>query len=135
MIEDRIVELNEMSERVVVPVLNQEGEDSELSPHFGRAPYFAIAEIEKSGQIKSLQFQPNTSSHFGGGARPPDVLLSFEPNIVITYGMGPRALRIFQTAGVAVLQANLENLGGVLRALIRNELVELTEGCREARHK
>jgi len=135
MIEYRIVELNEMSERVVVPVLNQEGEDSKLSPHFGRAPYFAVAEVDRSGQIKSLKFQLNRSSHFGGGDRPPDILLSLDPNIVITYGMGPQALRIFQTAGVAVLQANAESLGVVLRAFTRNELLELTEGCREARHK
>ncbi|MFX1562327.1 MAG: NifB/NifX family molybdenum-iron cluster-binding protein [Promethearchaeota archaeon] len=124
-----------MSERVVVPVLNQEGEDSVLFPHFGRAPFFAIAEVDKSGQIKSLEFQLNRSSHFGGQERPPDILLSLNPNIVITYGMGPRALRVFQEAGVAVLQANAENLGRVLRAFVQNQLAELTEGCREARHK
>lgn len=135
MTEAQIVELNEMGERVVVPVLNEEGEDSRLSPHFGRAPYFAVAEVEKSGQIQSLEFQPNRSSHFGGQERPPDVLLSFKPNIVITYGMGPRALRAFQAAGVAVLQATIDTLGGVLKAFVRDELVELTEGCREARHR
>lgn len=124
-----------MSERVVIPVLNEEGEESKLSPHFGRAPYFAIAEVERSGKIQSLEFKLNRSSHFGGGGRPPDLLLSFKPNIVITYGMGPRALRAFQAAGVAVLQATVDTLGEVLMAFTRDELMELTEGCREARHK
>ncbi|MFX1562851.1 MAG: NifB/NifX family molybdenum-iron cluster-binding protein [Promethearchaeota archaeon] len=124
-----------MSQRVVVPVLNEEGEESKLSPHFGRAPYFAVAEVERSGKIQSLEFKMNRSSHFGGQGHPPDLLLSFNPDIVITYGMGPRALRAFQAESVAVLQANVDTLGGVLRAFARDELVELTEGCREARHK
>ncbi|MFX1475598.1 MAG: NifB/NifX family molybdenum-iron cluster-binding protein [Promethearchaeota archaeon] len=122
-----------MMERIVVPVLEKMGEASPISPHFGRAPYFAIAEVEEG--IWQLEFKDNTSSHFGGGERPPNILLSFKPDVVITVGMGPRAIRIFQAAGVAVLQAQANTLGEVLIAFTRNELRELTEGCRDARHK
>jgi len=124
-----------MVERVVVPVLDQTGEASQLSPHFGRAPLFAIVEFTEKGQIESIKFAPNRSEHFGGQGRPPDILLSFAPNTVITFGMGPRALRRFQAEGVAVMQATSEHLGEVLAAFRNNQLMELTEGCREARHK
>ena len=124
-----------MVERVVVPVLNEAGEASQLSPHFGRAPLFAVIEFTEEGQIGSMEFASNRSEHFGGRGRPPDILLSFAPNTVITFGMGPRALRRFQAEGVAVMQATSEHLGEVLNAFKNNQLQELTEGCREARHK
>jgi predicted Fe-Mo cluster-binding NifX family protein len=123
-----------MADRVVVPVLDEAGIASQLSPHFGRAPYFAIAEITPKGEIESLNFQSNRSEHFGGQGRPPDLLLQLKPHIIITFGMGPRAMRRFQGAGIAVMQAKSETLGDVLNAFARNELTELTEGCREARH-
>jgi predicted Fe-Mo cluster-binding NifX family protein len=124
-----------MMERVVIPVLDSSGETSRLSPHFGRAPFFAVVEVREDGSIKSLEFLPNRSQHAGGPGRPPDVILGFAPNVVITFGMGPRAMRRFQAEGVAVMQASSEYLGDVLSAFTRNELSELTEGCREARHK
>lgn len=124
-----------MVERVVVPVLDAEGAASRLSQHFGRAPYFAVVEFDNKGEMQQLEFKPNISEHFGGRGRPPTMLLSLEPNTVITFGMGPRALRIFQSSGIAVMQATTEILGDVLNAFTRNELRELTEGCRDARHK
>ncbi|MFX1565412.1 MAG: NifB/NifX family molybdenum-iron cluster-binding protein [Promethearchaeota archaeon] len=124
-----------MVERVVVPVLDEAGEASQLSPHFGRAPFFAIIHFSEARDINKIEFAPNRSEHFGGQGRPPDILLSFRPNTVITFGMGPRALRRFQAEGVAVMQANSQNLGEVLRAYKNEQLMELTEGCRDARHK
>lgn len=123
-----------MRERIVLPVMNDAGESSRLSGHFGRAPWFAIVELKADGKIGKLEFRPNRSEHFGGQGRPPDILLGFEPDVVITFGMGPRAMRQFQSAGIAVMQANSDVLGEVLRSFARNELTELTEGCREARH-
>jgi predicted Fe-Mo cluster-binding NifX family protein len=124
-----------MVERVVVPVLDETGEAAKLSPHFGRAPFFAVVEIQSDGRIEKLSFQPNRSEHFGGGGRPPDIILQFNPNVVITFGMGPRAMRRFQAVGVAVMQATSGTLGEVLHAFAQNELNELTEGCRDARHR
>jgi predicted Fe-Mo cluster-binding NifX family protein len=123
-----------MNERIVVPVMDEAGESSRLSEHFGRAPLFAIAEITTAGDIETIQFQPNRSEHFGGFGRPPDILIGLNPNVVITYGMGPRALRRFQAEGIAVMQANSGILGEVLQAFTQNKLAELTKGCRDARH-
>ncbi len=124
-----------MAERIVVPVLDESGEASQLSPHFGRAPFFAVAEMAATGELQSLRFEPNSSEHFGGQGRPPDLLLRLEPNVIITFGMGPRAMRRFEAAGIAVMQAQSETLRDVLSAFGRNELTELTEGCRDARHQ
>jgi len=54
---------------------------------------------------------------------------------VITYGMGPRALNMFQSANIAVLQTNKDFVKDVIEAHNRDELVELTEGCQHAKHR
>ncbi|RLI19846.1 dinitrogenase iron-molybdenum cofactor [Candidatus Bathyarchaeota archaeon] len=122
------------NERIVIPVIEDSGLESRLSEHFGRAPYFMGVEIDSKGEIVNVEAVPNTSEHFGGFGRPPDKILQLKPTALITYGMGPRALSIFQQARVAVLRANAPTVREVVEAFKRNELEELTEGCREARH-
>ena len=122
------------NERIVIPVIENSGLESRLSEHFGRAPYFMVVEIDSKGEIVNIEAIPNTSEHFGGFGRPPDKILQLRPTTLITYGMGPRALSIFQQARVAVLRANASTVREVIEAFKRNELEELTEGCREARH-
>lgn len=122
------------NERIVIPVIENSGLESRLSEHFGRAPYFMVVEIDSKGETVNIEAIPNTSEHFGGFGRPPDKILQLRPTALITYGMGPRALSIFQQARVAVLRANASTVREVIEAFKRNELEELTEGCREARH-
>lgn len=127
--------MNLSNERLVIPVIEDAGLNSRLSEHFGRAPYFMVIEISPEGEVSSIKTVPNTSEHFGGFGRPPDKILSLRPTAVVTYGMGPRALNIFQQARVAVLRATAATVGEVVEAYKRNQLEELTEGCREARHR
>ncbi len=123
-----------MSKRIVIPVLNEAGLDAHLSEHFGRAPYFAVLEIGEKGQVVNQKTVANVGEHFGGSGRRADFILQLKPNVIITYGMGPRGLTIFQDARVAVLRADANTVRRVVDAYNRNELEELTEGCHEARH-
>jgi predicted Fe-Mo cluster-binding NifX family protein len=123
-----------LKERIVIPAEDGDGLNARLSEHFGRAPYFIIVELE-DGNISNVQVALNESEHFGGFGRPPDCILQFRPNAVITYGMGPRALSIFQEARIAVLKANADTVKDVVEAYRQGKLEELTEGCRYARHR
>ncbi len=125
---------DKMTTRIVVPVLDESGLNARLSEHFGRAPYFAVIDLDENGSISSQRTVPNISEHFGGTGRPPDRILQLQPNGLITYGMGPRALAIFQNARVAVLRANADIVKDVIMAYNNDELEELTEGCHHARH-
>jgi len=121
--------------RVVIPVTDDRGVDSQLSEHFGRAPFFAVFDFDEDGQVLSSRAVPNESEHFGGVGFPPDRILQLEPDAVITYGMGPRALGRFQDARVAVLRANSGVVKEVVSAYLKNQLQELTEGCQHALHR
>jgi predicted Fe-Mo cluster-binding NifX family protein len=91
-------------------------------------------DVDETGQISSHQTIANVSEHFGGVGRPPDRILQLNPDALITYGMGPRALNIFQNARVAVLRANANTVRDIIAAYNNDELEELTEGCHQARH-
>jgi len=121
--------------RIVIPLIEDRGIDSQLSEHFGRAPFFAVFELSEDGEILAHKVVPNDSEHFGGVGSPPDRILKLRPDVVITRGMGPRALGRFQSARVAVLRTNSIFVRDVLSAYIRDELEELTEGCHHARHR
>jgi predicted Fe-Mo cluster-binding NifX family protein len=123
-----------MNMRIVVPVYDERGIDARLSEHFGRAPYYAIIDLNDEGQVVDQETIANTSEHFGGVGHPPDRILQLQPKALITYGMGPRALRIFQNANVAVLRTNTNTVRDVIRAYNNDELEELTQGCQHAQH-
>jgi predicted Fe-Mo cluster-binding NifX family protein len=123
-----------MAVRIVIPVLDESGVNAKLSEHFGRAPYFAVIDLDDNGRILSQKTVANTSEHFGGTGLPPDRILQLRPNALITYGMGPRALKIFHEAKVAVLRADVNTVRDVLAAYNEDKLQELTKGCHQARH-
>jgi predicted Fe-Mo cluster-binding NifX family protein len=120
--------------RIVVPVSEEKGIDAQLSQHFGRAPFFAIIDLDEKGQVIGQGTIANTSEHFGGVGLPPDRILQLKPKALITYGLGSKALRMFQDAGVAVLRTEANNVREVVEAYNNNELQELTQGCHHAHH-
>jgi len=120
--------------RIVVPVSDDKGIDAHLSQHFGRAPFYAIIDLDDEGHVIGQGTIANTSEHFGGVGRPPDRILQLKPKALITYGLGPKALRVFQNAGVAVLRTEANTVREVVRAYNNNELQELTHGCHQAHH-
>jgi predicted Fe-Mo cluster-binding NifX family protein len=124
-----------MKARIVVPVLDESGLNARLSEHFGRAPYFAVVDLDENARISSQRTVLNTSEHFGGTGLPPDRILQLRPNVLITYGVGPRALAIFQNARVPVLRANANTVKDIIAAYNNDALEELTEGCHHAHHQ
>ena len=112
--------------KIVIPAENDTGKT--LSAHFGRAPYFAWYIVE-DGQIKEEGVAKNTSDHFGGVGAPPETIKSLGGEVLISLGMGMRAIQMFQALGIAVLKGvsrdSLENV----KAFIAGGMEELTEGC------
>lgn len=115
--------------KVVIPVADEKGE--RVSAHFGRAPYFAWFEV-KSGEIVDRGIAPNDSSHFGGIGLPPERMMALGADVVISSGMGMRAIQQFQNSTVAVLQAIHESTERSIQDYLEGKLVELTEGCLHA---
>ena len=105
-----------------------------MAEHFGRAPYFTVVDINDNGNVSNVRPVLNVSEHRGGVGVAPDHILRLQPNAVIVYDMGMRAIDIFRNARVTVLRANANKVSEVVAAYEENQLHELTEGCGYGHH-
>lgn len=112
--------------KIVIPAEDETGEN--LSAHFGRAPYFAWYLVEEN-LIKETGVAKNTSDHFGGVGTPPESIKNLGGEVVISSGMGTKAIQMFQKLGIAVLKGVSMNSLENVKAFIKGGMEELTEGC------
>ncbi|MFW9843374.1 MAG: NifB/NifX family molybdenum-iron cluster-binding protein [Candidatus Thorarchaeota archaeon] len=122
-----------MTTRIIIPTQDMNG--NEIADHFGRAPYFAVAELDENGTVVDLKVHPNTGEHSGGKGHAHDNVLRYNPEAIIVKGMGPRGIQSFQSKNIAVLRANSFFVQELIQAFNQNTLQELTEGCADAHHK
>ena len=115
--------------KIVIPVEDVKGES--VSAHFGRAPYFAWYDLSE-GKVVDMGLAPNDSSHFGGQGLPPERMMALGADIVISAGMGQKAISMFQESNVAVLQAQDASVKKSIQQYVEGTLAELTEGCLHA---
>lgn len=112
--------------KIAIPVIDEKGEV--LEEHFGRAPYFNIYTIE-NGKVVDKIVKLNDSDHFGGVGQPPERIEAMGAKIVISSGMGMKAIQMFQDKKIAVLEAISKDVDSNVEAYLRSELKELTKGC------
>jgi predicted Fe-Mo cluster-binding NifX family protein len=108
--------------RVAISADNGNGLDSVVSPHFGRCPYFVLVDLEGQ-EVKAVQVisNPYYGSHQPGQV--PGFIHSHGANVMLTGGMGRRAIMFFQEYGIeaatgasGTVRHTLEQyLGGVLQ--------------------
>src|SRR4030065_2158730 len=123
-----------MTTRIVVPIVSDSGLVSKIAEHFGRAPCFAVVDLDEKGAVSNVKTVPNVGEHCGGTGQAHDNVLELKPNAIVVYGMGPRGLTTFQSAGVAVLRADGNTVREVIVAHNKDKLQRSEEGCHEAHH-
>ena len=84
--------------KVCVPTMGNKGMEDQVSEHFGRAPTFTVVETD-TGKVEVLK---NVSEHMGGSGVPPEHLAKAGVKIMLSSGMGPRAITMFEQFGIAV---------------------------------
>lgn len=123
-----------MIKRIVIPVEDKSGLDAHVAQHFGRAPYFAVVELDDKGQVLNIKTEPNTGEHMGGTGHPHESLLALKPDIIIAFGMGPGGLHSFQNGGATVLKAVDATVNETINSFKTGKLIELSGGCEHAHH-
>lgn len=108
--------------RIAVSADNNDGMNSVVSPHFGRCPHFILVDVEDQ-EIRQVQSVDNP--YFGNHqpGQVPGFIASHGANVMLTGGMGGRAIMFFQQYGIegvtgaygTVQQAVEHYLGGQLQ--------------------
>jgi len=118
---------------IAVPVSENKGENSIISEHFGRAPYYAFVETEKDG-IKSINVEENPfSSHDPGDI--PSYLESKGTDVVITQGVGRRAKAYFEQLRIEVVTGANGTVEELAKAYINGSLRSVDYTPREKFHE
>jgi predicted Fe-Mo cluster-binding NifX family protein len=108
--------------RVAVSADNKQGLDSVVSPHFGRCPHFVLVDLDGQavGEVQDVD-NPFFGNHQPGQV--PSFIASLGANVMLTGGMGGRAILFFEQYGIegvtgahgTVRQSVERYLGGELK--------------------
>jgi len=97
------------------------GMEGEVAEHFGRCPEFVIVESDGKGVKKVERVNnPYFGSHIPGAV--PKFISSLGANLMITGGMGSRAVEMFESLGIKVIVGVSGRIGDVVEKYLRSEL-------------
>ncbi len=114
--------------RICVPTAGNSGLSEKVYDHFGSAPFYAIYDTS----TKSVEFVENSEGdHQGGSCKSSKVMSKHKVDVVITSGMGKRAISLLNEIGIKVFLPDGETLEKAIKKFELNQLKELTylDGC------
>jgi predicted Fe-Mo cluster-binding NifX family protein len=108
--------------RIALSAENKNGLDSVISPHFGRCPHFVLVELEDH-DVRAIQEVDNPYFGHHQPGQVPAFINSLGADVMLTGGMGGRAIMFFQQFGIegvtgaygTVRQSVERYLGGELK--------------------
>jgi predicted Fe-Mo cluster-binding NifX family protein len=108
--------------RIAVSADNKNGLDSVVSPHFGRCPHFILVDLD-ANEVKEVREIDNPFFAHHQPGQVPAFVHSLGVNVMLTGGMGGRAITFFQQFGIegvtgaygTVRQSVERYLGGQLK--------------------
>ena len=117
--------------KICIPVTEDKGTASPVSPHFGSAPLFMIVDTE-SGACRTV---PNRNAHHGHGMCMPLASLAGESvEGMVVGGIGMGALAKLGAAGVRVLRSEHSTVEATLAAFLAGSLQTMSPDMACAHH-
>jgi predicted Fe-Mo cluster-binding NifX family protein len=107
--------------RIAFSADDSPGLTSTVSPHFGRCPYYVLVDLlgDKPANVRTVE-NPYYEGHQPGEV--PRFIRSHGAEVIITGGMGRRALSFFETEGVEVVTGGRGTVEHSLRAYLCGRL-------------
>ncbi|MCX5973419.1 MAG: NifB/NifX family molybdenum-iron cluster-binding protein [Coprothermobacterota bacterium] len=111
---------------------------STICAHFGRAPQFLVFTVENE-QITGKTLRPNTHaagehSHHEPERSHDDILGALaDCQVVISQGMGPRAVTALEDAGLLVFFTEETDIETAVRLYLQGDVTSTESGCQQHR--
>ncbi len=111
-------------ERIFFPLLDNKGMDSEVSDHFGHAPFFGLYDVE----TKKLEITENKLNHTDPSKSPVDQIIeAVNPTTVFALGIGGRAIQLFNEKGICLKTGDYQTVKEAIDNL--DKLDSQTQSC------
>lgn len=109
--------------KICIPTETGEGKTALVYGHFGSAPYFTIYDTE----AQSLEVVDNANNHHEHGTcNPVAALQGRAVDVVVTGGMGARAVMMLNQTGIKVFRAVAGTVENIISTFDAQNLEELT---------
>jgi predicted Fe-Mo cluster-binding NifX family protein len=118
--------------KLCIPTTSEAGLEGRLSPHFGKAPYLTVVDLE-TGRAEVL---PNHRAHHEGGrCQPVELLAGLTVDAIVCRGMGQRALDRLRTTDVPVFRTDAWTVADAVREYRSGGVSRMThEECEHHAH-
>ena len=116
--------------RICVPTEDRSGLDAKVGGHFGRVPFYTFVDTESNG-IKVIE---NVGIHHGPGLTPAQIIAQEGADVLLCFGLGRRAIGIFEEEGVHVFIQASGTVREAIEAYQRGQLPEATDADACAQH-
>ena len=104
-----------------------------VSHHFGRCPYFTIAEVE-DGQVQNMQAVENPFAGQHAPGQVPGFINSQRVDVMISGGMGGRAIQFFRSYNIGVSTGASGTVRQTLEKYLAGELNEAAPCAESVAH-
>jgi predicted Fe-Mo cluster-binding NifX family protein len=109
--------------KICIPTETGEGKNAQVYGHFGSAPFFTIYDTE----AKSMEVVDNANNHHEHGTCNPIAALQGKSvDVVVTGGMGARAVMMLNVSGIKVYRAVPGSVETIISTFNAANLEELT---------
>ncbi len=109
-----------MTKRIAVPTRGTTGLDDQVEEHFGRARHYALVDVDGGAITNTVTVEVPFAEHEPGDL--PNWLHSQGVDVVLAWGMGPRAVEFFEQLGIEVVTGATGSVRDVVEGYIRGNL-------------
>ena len=118
--------------RIAISAEQNNGLDSLVSQHFGRCPYFILIDLEGQEVTAVTGIEnPYYGNHAPGQV--PNLIHSHNANVMLTGGMGRRAVLFFEQFGIQPVTGAAGTVQQALQRYLAGQL-HGAEPCAESQH-
>ena len=109
--------------KICLPTSGESGLSEIVYNHFGSAPFFTIYNTA----TKKIEIIKNDNQHHSHGAcQPLSAIAKYDVDIIMTNGMGARAVQLLNEGGIKVFRLEGNTVAEAIKKFEDNQLVELT---------
>jgi predicted Fe-Mo cluster-binding NifX family protein len=116
--------------RIAISADDRNGLDSVVSPHFGRCPYYILVDLEGQ-EVKAVNAVDNPYYGQHAPGQVPAFIHSQGVDVMLTGGMGGRAIAFFEQSGIEVVTGAFGPVRYALESYLGGEL-QGAEPCHES---
>jgi predicted Fe-Mo cluster-binding NifX family protein len=113
--------------KIVLTANDGLGLDGEMAMHFGHCSHFVVAHVDGDRRVTGTEVHPNPYAEHHQPGQIPQFIHSLGANVVVTGGMGGKAMEWFRQLGIEVATGSRASVAETLDAYLAGALVRAAE--------